>query len=110
MATKDVEIGGWLIRAGEGVYALIAAANRDPAVYDNPDFFCIDRDARHHLAFSYGIHLCLGAPLARLELEVVFENLFRRLPNLRLAVPFEELTFKKDGLVYGLHRLPVNWS
>jgi cytochrome P450 len=109
VATQDVEVGGQMIRAGEGVYALIAAANRDPEIFDDPDAMRIDRDARHHVAFSFGVHQCLGQPLARLELEVVFAKLFRRLPGLKLAVPFEELAFKNQGLVYGLHHLPVTW-
>jgi cytochrome P450 len=109
-ATADVEIGGTLIRKGDGVYALIAAANRDPKAFDNPDQFDIHRkNSNEHVAFSYGIHQCLGQPLARLELQVVFDTLFKRLPNIRLAVPLEEVPFKREMYVYGLHALPVAW-
>lgn len=110
VATADVVIGGHQIRAGEGCYALIASANRDPGHFPEPDKFDIHREnADEHVAFSYGIHHCLGQPLARLELEVVCSTLFRRLPGLKLAVPFEELSFKRDMYVYGLHALPVSW-
>lgn len=109
VATQDIEVGGHLIRKGDGFYALIAAANHDPAVFDKPECLRIDRSAESHLAFSYGIHQCLGQPLARLELEVVFSRLFQRLPQLELAVSREELRFKEDGLVYGLHSLPVDF-
>ncbi len=110
VATADVVIGGHQIRAEEGCYALLAAANRDPAHFPNPDSFDIHRDnANEHMTFSYGLHHCIGQPLARLELEIVFSTLFKRLPGLKLAVPFEEVPFKKDMYVYGLHALPVSW-
>ncbi|GGK22247.1 cytochrome P450 [Pilimelia terevasa] len=109
VAVADVEVGGVLIRAGEGVLALGNAANRDPEVFAEPHEFDIDRGARHHVAFGYGIHQCLGQNLARLELQVVFDTLFRRFPGLRLAVPMAELPFKDDAFVYGLHEVPVTW-
>lgn len=110
VATADVEIGGHLVRAGEGCYALLSAANRDPRRFDAPDELDVMRDnANEHLTFSYGIHHCIGQPLARLELEVVFSKLFKRVPTLQLAVPFEDLNFKKEMYVYGLHSLPVTW-
>jgi cytochrome P450 len=61
------------------------------------------------VAFGYGVHQCLGQTLARVELQVVYGTLYRRIPTLRLAVPVEELAFKHDMLVYGVHRLPVTW-
>jgi hypothetical protein len=67
------------------------------------------REARHHVAFGYGIHQCLGQPLARVELQVVYGTLYRRLPELALAVAFEEIPFKHDMLVYGVHKLPLTW-
>jgi hypothetical protein len=110
VATEDVEIGGQLIRAGEGVIVANDAGNRDPSVFaGDPDQLDVLRDARHHVAFGYGIHQCLGQPLARVELQVVYGTLYRRLPNLALAVPFEEIPFKHDMLVYGVHELPVVW-
>src|SRR5258707_14039853 len=64
---------------------------------------------RHHLAFGYGIHQCLGQPLARVELQVVYSTLYRRIPTLRLAVDLDEIPFKHDGLVYGVYELPITW-
>ncbi|MEX3855886.1 cytochrome P450 [Paraburkholderia sp. BR10923] len=109
VATVDVVVGESLIRAGEGVYPLIFAANRDPDVFPNPDTFDIHRNPQEHVAFAYGIHQCLGQPLARLELQTVFSMLFRRLPGLRLAVPVETLTFNSTSQVYRLEALPVTW-
>lgn len=109
VALEDVEIGGVLIRAGEGVLGLSNTADRDPAVFPDPDAFDIDRGGRHHLAFGYGPHQCLGQNLARLELRIVLDTLFRRIPGLRCAVPVDELPFKNDVDIYGLHELPVTW-
>ena len=67
------------------------------------------RGARHHVAFGYGIHQCLGQNLARMELDVVFRTLFRRIPGLKLAVDVGDLPFKDDANIYGLYRLPVTW-
>jgi cytochrome P450 len=109
-ATADVTIGGQTIRKGEGVYALLVAANRDPAAFPDPGKFDIERkNASQQLSFSYGIHQCVGQPLARLELETVFKSLFQRLPNLKLACPFDEIPFKREMYVYGLNALPVSW-
>jgi cytochrome P450 len=109
VAEEDVEIAGVTIRAGEGVLALSNTANRDPAAFDAPDEFDIARGARNHLGFGYGAHQCLGQNLARLELRIVFDTLFRRMPGLRLAKPVEDLPFKSDGQVYGLYEMPVTW-
>ncbi|GAB3976642.1 cytochrome P450 [Plantactinospora veratri] len=109
IAVEDVEIGGVLIRAGEGVVTLANAANRDPAAFTDGDTFDIDRAARHHIAFGFGAHQCLGQNLARVELQIVFDSLFARIPDLKLAVPVDELSFKDDSTVYGLHSLPVTW-
>jgi cytochrome P450 len=108
-ALEDVEIGGVLVRAGEGVVALGTAANRDPEAFDRPDELDINRNARRHVAFGFGPHQCLGQNLARLELQIVFDTLFRRLPGLRLAVPVEDLPFKSDANVYGIYEMPVTW-
>ncbi|MFI6791361.1 cytochrome P450 [Nonomuraea sp. NPDC050383] len=109
IAVEDVELGGTVIPAGEGVLTLANAGNRDPEVFADPDAFDIERDARSHLAFGYGPHQCLGQNLARVELEIVFNTLFRRVPGLRLAVPAEQLSFKDEATVYGMHELPVTW-
>ncbi|MEU6132125.1 cytochrome P450 [Saccharopolyspora sp. NPDC047091] len=109
VATADVEVGGTLIRAGEGVIALGHTANHDPGAFPEPDEFDIARGARHHVAFGYGPHQCLGQNLARLELQIVFDTLFRRIPTLALAGPREELPFKDDAVIYGVYALPVTW-
>jgi cytochrome P450 len=109
LCVEDIEVGGQLIRAGEGVLALGYSANRDPRAFENPDELDIDRGARHHVAFGFGPHQCLGQNLARMELQIVFDTLFRRVPSLGLATSVDELPFKDDANIYGLYRLPVTW-
>ncbi|MGW5744418.1 cytochrome P450 [Amycolatopsis sp. NPDC003861] len=109
LCVEDAEVGGQLIRAGEGVLALGYAANRDEAAFENPDELDIERGARHHVAFGFGPHQCLGQNLARMELQIVFDTLFRRIPGLELAAPVDDLPFKDDAAIYGLYRLPVTW-
>jgi cytochrome P450 len=110
LALEDVEIGGVLIRAGEGILALGYSANRDPRAFDRPDELDIQRGARHHVAFGFGPHQCLGQNLARMELQIVFDTLFKRIPGLRIAAEIDDLPFKNDTAVYGLYSLPVSWS
>jgi pentalenic acid synthase len=109
IATEDVEIGGTLIRRGEGVIVPNAAANRDERMYPDPDTLDLHRSARHHLAFGHGIHQCLGANLARVELEVAFSTLFRRLPGLRLTVPVDELGPPQPGPLPEIHQMFITW-
>jgi cytochrome P450 len=109
-ATEDVVVAGRLVRAGEGVIAANDSANRDADAFPEPDVLDLSRDARHHLAFGYGTHQCLGQPLARVELQVVYPTLFRRLPELRVAEPVDALRFKESMVFYGLFSLPVRWS
>lgn len=109
VAREDVEIGGVVIPAGDGVITLGNVANRDPAAFADGDTFDIGRGARHHIAFGFGPHQCLGQNLARVELQIVFDTLFARIPDLRLATTTDELSFKDESTVYGLHSLPVTW-
>ena len=109
VALEDVRIGDVVIRKGDGVFALNPAANRDPAAFVDPDRFDVHRDASHHVAFGFGIHQCLGQILARIELQVVFPLLLRRLPNLCVAADAGEIRFKDDMQIYGVHNLPVAW-
>ncbi|MFC1405191.1 MULTISPECIES: cytochrome P450 [Streptacidiphilus] len=109
LAIEDVEIGGVQIRAGEAVLGLTNTANRDPLVFPEPDELDFTRMARNHLAFGFGPHQCLGQNLARLELEIVLATLLRRIPTLRLAVPFTEIPFKEKGPNYGVYELKVAW-
>ncbi|MGW2372178.1 cytochrome P450 [Kitasatospora sp. NPDC001683] len=109
VATEDVDLGGVRIRAGEGVVCMVSVANRDEDQFPDGDALDLTRDARRHLAFGFGVHQCLGQPLAWLELQIALDTLLRRLPELRLAVPFEEIPFRGDMLVYGVHELPITW-
>ncbi|SDQ29460.1 cytochrome P450 [Thermostaphylospora chromogena] len=109
VATVDVELAGGVVRAGEAVVANPASGNRDETVFDNPDEIDLARKHNPHIAFGYGVHHCLGAPLARLELQVVLGTLVRRLPGLRLAVPAEEVQWRTDRLVRGVTGLSVSW-
>ncbi len=109
VALEDVELDGVLIRAGEGVLCMLSTANRDEELFAAGSELDVERDARRHLAFGFGVHQCLGQPLARAELQIALETLLRRLPELRLAVPFEELSFRTETIVYGLRALPIAW-
>jgi cytochrome P450 len=108
VATEDLVIGGQLIRAGEYVMMSLLAGNWDAEFVDYPEVFDVDRNTRGHLGFGYGIHQCIGANLARVEMQVAFATLARRLPGLRLAVTPEKLRFK-DANIYGMKELPVSW-
>ena len=109
VAAEDIEIDGRQIRAGEGLIMLNEVGNRDPDVFARPGALDIRRDARHHVTFGFGVHQCLGQPLARLELQVVIGTLYRRIPTLRLAADVADLRFKNDATIYGVHGLPVAW-
>jgi cytochrome P450 len=109
VAREDIEFSGVTVRAGEGVIASNGAANWDPETFENPSAFDLNRTGPTHLAFSYGPHQCVGANLARVQLEIVFGTLFARIPGLRLAEPVDALPFMRGGHIYGLHALPVTW-
>ncbi|WP_432888732.1 cytochrome P450 [Kribbella sp. CA-245084] len=106
---EDIELHGQVIKAGEGVILPNDIANRDPSMFSDPDILDVHRDARRHVAFGFGVHQCLGQPLARMELQVVYSTLYRRIPTLRRAVELDEIPFKHDGAVYGVYSLPVTW-
>jgi cytochrome P450 len=108
-ATEDLEVGGRLIRKGEGVLVLLAAANRDESVFENSDEFDIQRRPHRHMSFGAAIHQCIGSPLARAELQMAFDTLFKRVPTLHLAVAPEDIKYKFDSLFFGVHSLPVSW-
>ncbi|MGJ6123111.1 cytochrome P450 [Mycolicibacterium sp. Y3] len=109
IAIEDIEIGGETIRAGEGIIIDLAPANWDAKAYPEPDKLDLRRDAGQQLGFGYGRHQCVGQQLARAELQIVFHTLLRRIPTLRLAIPFDEVPFKHDRLAYGVYELPVTW-
>lgn len=109
-ALEDLELGGRLVREGETVTVSIAAANRDPEAFADPDALDLFRSTGGHLAFGHGIHQCLGQQLARVEMQVAYPALFARFPTLRLAVPEDQVPTREDMAVYGVHRLPVTWA
>lgn len=108
-AREDIDIAGVTIRSGECVLLERPGADRDGEVHARPDEFDICRSPNPHLAFGYGPRYCMGAPLARLELEVLFSRLIPRFPEMRPAVPVEEMTIRRGLLTAGFHELPVNW-
>nr|WP_296770961.1 cytochrome P450 [Rhodococcus sp. (in: high G+C Gram-positive bacteria)] len=109
VALEDIEFEGETIRAGDGLIMANDIGNRDPEIFDDPDTLDLERDSRRHVAFGFGIHQCLGQSLARMELQVVYSTLYRRIPSLALAVDIADVPFKHDGNVYGVYELPVTW-
>ena len=110
-ATADVQIGDRAVKAGEWLVAALNSANRDEDLFPGADKLDFHRDSpRTHVAFGFGAHQCIGQQLARVELQEALTRLFRRVPDLRLAVPRESLDFKHNTLVYGVRELPVAWG
>jgi cytochrome P450 len=97
------------VPAGDTVFALHASTNRDERCYPDPDRLDIERAGLAHLAFGTGPHVCLGAPLARVELQEALSGLLRRFPRLALAVPESELEWKQGNFIRGVRALPVAW-
>jgi cytochrome P450 len=108
-ARSDITVEDVTIRAGELVLLAHGAADHDDRVFPNPERFDIARAPNPHLAFGYGMRYCLGAPLARIELHAVFSRLFQRFPDLRLAVPIDQVKIRADLLTGGVTDLPVTW-
>jgi cytochrome P450 len=110
-ALQDVELGGEVIRAGESVTVSLAAANRDPDKFPEPDKIHLNRSAAEHLAFGHGIHQCIGQHLARLELQMAITGLIHRFPQLGLDVAVDDVPpYRGDRFAYGVQRLPVTWK
>jgi cytochrome P450 len=110
IALEDLQLEDTTIKAGEHITVSLQAANRDPRQFEDPDTLTLERSARGHLAFGQGIHVCLGQHLARLEMRVALEELIRRFPCLRLAVPPNEVpTHSGRQVIYGVRELPVAW-
>jgi cytochrome P450 len=108
-ARTDLEIDGTTVRAGELVLLDNGAANHDPAVFPDPDRLDVRRKAGAHLTFGHGARYCIGAPLARIELQAVFTQLVERFPRLTLAVDAGDVVLRRDMLTGGLAELPVRW-
>jgi len=108
-AAEDIDIAGVTIEAGDLVIIDDAAANRDPAVFDDPLTFNPQREKNPHIAFGHGAHVCLGQSLARTELRAVIASTFRRFPDLQLAIDVDELEIDGSRVGGGVHHLPVTW-
>jgi cytochrome P450 len=109
VTTEEVELGGVLLPAGAAVIPVMTAANRDPASITDPDRLDVTRPQTAHLGFGAGVHHCLGAQLARMELQEALRGLLGRLPRMELVTPVDELIFKDGMIVRSLHALPVRW-
>jgi cytochrome P450 len=109
VATEDITIGHVTIRAGDGVIVMLNSANRDAGVFSDADELDLARsNARQHVAFGYGIHQCLGQPLARMELQIVLPGVFARLPGLRIEAG-RKVEFKQTSAAYGPSVMSVTW-
>lgn len=110
LASEDMLVDGSVIKAGEGIIPLALAANHDESVFPNPQTFDPRREGPRHLTFGTGIHACLGQNLARMELEITYSTLLRRMPSLRLAVDVDDLEIDYGSVVWALKSLPVAWD
>ncbi|SPM40405.1 Cytochrome P450 [Mycobacterium numidiamassiliense] len=110
VALEDINIAGETIHANDGIIIDLAPANWDADAFTEPDRLYLHRSgADRNVAFGYGRHQCVGQQLARAELQIVYQTLFRRIPTMELAVPIEDVPFKHDRLAYGVYELPVTW-
>jgi cytochrome P450 len=109
ITTTDVEIAGVRIPAGNLVFPSLPSGNRDADFISSPDILDIGRGAPGHLAFGHGVHHCLGAPLARMEMRIAFPALLRRFPDLAPAEDFTDVSFRTWNFIYGLKSLEVSW-
>ncbi|MDP6829834.1 MAG: cytochrome P450 [Alphaproteobacteria bacterium] len=107
LAKENIEMAGATIRAGERIFALVAASHRDRAIFERADDVDITRQQNPHVAFGFGIHMCIGAPLARIEGQEAFRTLLTRFDNFELASP--ELSWRDDFVTRGLETLPVTF-
>lgn len=108
-AKEDIELGGQLIKKGDVVLPLLKSANRDERIFADSDELDVTRNMKRHLAFGQGIHMCLGAPLARVEGDIAFTTLLKRFPNLRLGIPREDVKWEFKLAAQGLGTLPVTF-
>jgi cytochrome P450 family 142 subfamily A polypeptide 1 len=109
-ATRDVELEGATIAAGQEIILLYPSANRDDAVFENPDSFDIGRSPNPHIAFGFGAHFCLGNQLARLELKVMVDRLLARLPDLHLTIERDALPRREANFISGIEEMPVAFT
>jgi len=105
--TEDTELGGVPLRRGDKVCVYYPSANRDADVFDDPDIFDVGRRPNPHLAFGIGEHFCLGSHLARMELQIIFEEILTRLPDIDLAGPLRRL---RSNFIDGIKEMPVRFT
>ncbi|SDH50935.1 Cytochrome P450 [Lentzea fradiae] len=110
IAAEDMELGGRKIAKGDAVFFVLSSANRDSDVFENADALDIDRAHNPHIAFGHGVHYCLGKQLGRMEMAIAIEGLTRRFPDLRLAVPYEDLRWHQGEINHSLVTFPVTWG
>lgn len=110
VALADIEVAGATIKAGDPVVLALSSANRDPEVFENADTLDLAREHNPHISFGHGIHHCLGMQLGRMEMQIALDGLVRRFPDLRLAVPAEELPWHVGEINHTLTSLPVAWG
>jgi cytochrome P450 len=108
IASHDMEVGGCPVKAHQSITVSLRGANRDPEVFEEPHRFNVTRPKKPHVAFGGGAHICIGAPLARLEAQVALVKLFERFPNLRLANPDEPPAWRTLPFFRGLERLELH--
>ena len=108
VAREDFHLAGKHVKAGQRVLPLLGSANRDPARFENPDRLVLNRKPNRHVAFGYGLHYCIGAPLARLEGQIAFNTLLRRLPSLSLTE--DTITWREDTSMRSPVMLPVRFD
>ncbi|MDN3426641.1 cytochrome P450 [Microbacterium sp. APC 3898] len=108
-ALKDLELKGQQIKKGDMIFPLLKAANRDEQQFERAEELDVTRTIKRHLAFGQGVHMCLGAPLARVEGTIAFATLFKRMPNLQLSIPREDVSWKFKLAAQSLSSLPVKF-
>jgi cytochrome P450 len=104
---NETSLGGTILPANLGCFTILAAANRDPAQFENPDRFDITREPRDHVAFGEGIHFCIGAPLARMEGAIAIGAVLEKFPHLRIKDPNAEVTYKGSYFLRGINSLSM---
>ncbi|UOQ86481.1 cytochrome P450 family protein [Gracilibacillus salinarum] len=108
-ARKDTELGGQQIKKGDILFPLLKSANRDEQVFSDSEDLDVSRDLKRHLAFGQGVHMCLGAPLARIEGDIAFTTLLKRMPDIKLSIPREQVQWQFKLAAQGLSSLPVSF-
>src|SRR6202030_4579107 len=106
---EEINLGGTILPANLGCFIILAAANRDPAQFENPDRFDITREPRDHVALGQGIHFCIGAPLARMEGAIAISAMMEKFPNIRIKDPSAEVAYKGSYFLRGLNSLSMGF-